>query len=52
LPSSHVSILSHSIRNLTPELTGRGIEHSIQTEKSAMKAVQSALRLNDLLYRA
>jgi hypothetical protein len=36
----------------TPELTGRGEQHSIYAEGSMMKSTQSALRLNELLGRA
>ena|SRR5215213_2603510 len=33
----------------TPELTGRGIKHSTKSGKAMMRAIQSALRLNEFL---
>jgi hypothetical protein len=36
---------------LTPELTGRGEQYPIQSQQRMMKAIQSALRLNELLDR-
>src|SRR5207253_10466747 len=43
------SILSFPEACLTPELTGRGMKHSILSQQRMMKAIQSALRLNELL---
>jgi len=43
------SICGAEESQLTPELAERGEQHSIHIGRTMMKAIQSALRLNELL---